>query len=98
MGLVRTKEQSCTEVWGECTRVVSGHILSGSKHPWQPEEVAVVESESHEQRQRMPMQSQTRSLVTTVAPAGLGEQVAQARISWAEIGIGRIALLSMSRS
>lgn len=47
-------------------------------------EVAVVESDSHEQKQRKPMQSQTRSPATTVAPAGLGERVAQVRMSWTE--------------
>lgn len=70
------------------------------RHWWQPEEVAEAVSDSREQRQRKPLPSETRSLETTVAPTGLGEQVAQVRIRWniTKIGLGRIGLLSRSRS
>lgn len=67
-----------------CIQVTSAHFLSGREASAlaASKEVAVVESDSHEQRQRKPMQSQTRSPATTVAPAGLGELVAQVRMSW----------------
>lgn len=70
------------------------------RHWWQPEEVAEIVSDSKEQRQRKPLHSETRSLETTAAPTGLGEQVAQVRIRWnvTKIGLGRIGLLSRSRS
>lgn len=64
------------------TLLLSHTPSQAGKHWWQPQEVAVVELDSHEQRQRKPMQSQTRLLISTVAPARCREQVAQVRISW----------------
>lgn len=98
--LVRTKEQSHTEVGGGAQEMPQHTSAQAGRHWWQPEEVAEAVSDSREQRQRKPLPSETRSLETTVAPTGLGEQVAQVRIRWnvTKIGLGKIGLLSRSRS
>lgn len=85
---------------GGCIGLPQHTQSQAGKHWWQSEEVAVTVSGSQEQRQRKPVHSETRSQVTTVAPTGIGEQVAQVRIRWnrAKIGLGRIGLLSRSRS
>lgn len=78
VGLVRTKEQSCTEVEG--AQELPMHTCSQAGACWrQPEEVAVTASDSHEQREREQASSETRSLGTIVAATGLREQVAQVR-------------------
>lgn len=83
MGLVRTKEQSHTEV-ADAQEMPQHTSSQAGRHWWQPEEVAETVSDSREQRQRKPLPSETRSLETTAAPTGLGEQVAQVRISGTE--------------
>lgn len=87
----REQKSKVVQRWNVCVcggggaYKLSQHTSSQArKHWWQPQEVAVVETDSHEQRQREPMQSETRSLITTVAPAGLGKAVAQVRITWPE--------------